>query len=295
MTGGHLVIRRTLAQMQRRALWPGWRNDVRTSCQTYRRGKLPRIGALQLILVEEPFKRLNFDLTGPHPRTRRGSAYILTCLCPFSKWAEAFPVPNNKEAATIARVLVEQIICRFGAPVDGISDLGREVDGAVMREICRLLDVHKWRTSSYYPAGNGVLERFHCTLNSIIGRTISASQQEWDLLLPYVMAAYRASRREATGYSHNYLVMGREVRAPVDLVYGAPTIPHPISFDSYADELVHHLQTAHHIVREELKTAATRYKRQCDTRVKPRRFPVVSWAWYFNPRKHPGRQEKSEI
>jgi len=91
--------------------------------------------------------------------------YILTCLCPFSKWAEAFPVPN-KEAATIARVLVEQIICRFGAPVEGISDRGREVDGAVMREICRLLDIEKWRTSSYHPSGNGVWERFHGTLKS---------------------------------------------------------------------------------------------------------------------------------
>ena len=86
--------------------------------------------------------------------------------------------------------------------------------------------------------------------------------------------------------------MGRDVRAPVDLVYGAPMVPPPISFDSYADELVHRLQTAHHIVREELKTAATRYKRQYDTRVKPHRFPVGSWTWYFNPRKHPGRQEK---
>jgi len=92
------------------------------------------------------------------------------------------------------------------------------------------------------------------------------------------MAAYRASRHEATGYTPNYLGMGREVRAPVDLVYGAPMVPPPTSFDSYADELAHRLQTAHHIVREELKTAATRYKRQYDTRVKPHRFPVGSWA-----------------
>ena len=150
------------------------------------------------------------------------------------------------------------------------------------------MDIDKWRTSSYHPAGNGVLERFHGTLNSIIGRTISATQQEWDLLLPYVMAAYRASRHEATGYTPNYLVMGREV----DIVYGAPMVPPPVSFDSYANELVHRLQTANHIVREELKTAATRYKRQYDARVKPHRFPVGSWTWYFNPRKHPGRQEK---
>ena len=52
---------------------------------------------------------VTFDVTGPHPRSRRGSVYTVTCIDPFSKWAEAFPVPN-KEAPTIARVLVEQIM-----------------------------------------------------------------------------------------------------------------------------------------------------------------------------------------
>jgi len=80
------------------------------------------------MLTGAPFEKLHFNLTGPHPRTRRGSVYIVTCIDPFTKWAEAFPVPN-KEAPTVARVLVEQVICRFGTPIAGISDRGREVDG----------------------------------------------------------------------------------------------------------------------------------------------------------------------
>ena len=35
-----------------------------------------------------------------------------------------------------------------------------------------------------------------------------------------VMAAYRASRLEATGYSLNFLMYAREVRTPIDLVMG---------------------------------------------------------------------------
>ena len=74
--------------------------------------------------------------------------YILTCIDPFSKWAEAFPIPN-KEAATIAHVVVEQVMCRFGCPIACISDRGKEVDGNLMREICCLLDVDKLRTTAY--------------------------------------------------------------------------------------------------------------------------------------------------
>jgi len=70
------------------------------------------------MLASKPFEKLHFDLTGPHPDSHRGSVYILTCIDPFSKWAEAFPIPN-KETTMVARVLVEQVICRFGAPGPG--------------------------------------------------------------------------------------------------------------------------------------------------------------------------------
>ena len=91
MTGGHLGIKRTLDQVRRRAYWRGWRQDVRRFCQQcdecsgYYRGALPRTAPLQPMLAGEPFEKLHFDLTGPHPRSRRGSVYILTCIDPFSK------------------------------------------------------------------------------------------------------------------------------------------------------------------------------------------------------------------
>ena len=119
MGGGHLGIRRTLDQVRRRAFWKSWRQDVRTfclacdACASHHRGVLPKSGPLQPMLAGVPFEKLHFDVTGPHPRSQRGSTYILTCVDPFTKWAEAFPMPN-KEAVTIARILVEQVICRFG-------------------------------------------------------------------------------------------------------------------------------------------------------------------------------------
>jgi len=94
----------------------------------------------------------------------------------FTKWAEAFPL-RNKEAETIAKILVEQVFSRFGAPLSVLSDQGKEVDGRVMREICRLFGIEKLRTTPYKPSTNQV-ERFHRTLNAILGKTVTDHQKD---------------------------------------------------------------------------------------------------------------------
>jgi len=70
-----------------------------------------------------------------------------------------------------------------------------------------------------------------------MGRMIDEHQSDWDVMLRYVMAAYRASQHEVTKFTPNYLVLGRVVRAPVDLMYDVPEIHPPASYASYAEEL----------------------------------------------------------
>ena len=132
--------------------------------------------------------------------------YILTCLDSFTKWAEAFPL-RNKEAETVAKVLVEQVFCRFGTPVSVLSDCGKEVDGNIMRNICLMLEIDKLRTTPYKPSTNQV-ERLHRTINSVLAKTVAENQRDWDIRLSFVMAAYRASRSESTGYTPNMLTLG---------------------------------------------------------------------------------------
>ena len=298
MCGGHLGTRKTMDQVQRRAYWIGWRGDVArfckrcTNCSSYHRGQLPRSAPLRPIIAGAPFERLSIDLTGPHTRSRRGSVYIFTCVDPFTKWAEAYPLPN-KEAATVARVLVEQVFCRLGLPVAVLSDKGKEVDGNLMNEICRLLNIDKMRTTSYKASTNAAVERFHRTLNGMLGRVVDEHQKDWDCWLPYVMAAYRSSRHEATEYTPNYLMMGRDVRAPVDIMYsGIPQDDTARTHDDYVEEVRDRMREAYDIVREHLQSSAVRSKHYYDLRVRPKQFKEGDWVYYFNPRKFQGRQDK---
>lgn len=296
MAGGHLGIRRTLDQVRRRAFWRGWRRDVQIHCRqcdrcaSYHRGSLPKTAPLQPMITGAPFERLSIDTTGPHPITRRKSRFIVSIIDPFSKWAECYPV-HSKEASVIARIVVEQVICRFGTPLSLLSDNAKELDGELMREICKLLDIEKIKTTVYKPSTNAAVERFHRTLNSIIGKLVE-DDRDWDITLPYVMAAYRSSVHEATGYSPNYLILGREVRNPVDLVYDAPEKDSQVTYENYCEEVQNRFQEAYTRVREHLGMAAKRAKRYYDLHVRVKRYHVGDWVRYYDPRKRPGKQDK---
>jgi transposase InsO family protein len=298
MCGGHMGISKTCVQVKRRAYWLCWRADTVRYCRrcpeccSYHRGQLPKTGPLQPIVAGAPFERMSIDLTGPHSRTPRGSVYILTCVDVFTKWTEAFPIPN-KEAAVVARVLVEQVFCRLGVPIALLSDNGNEVDSSIMREVCKLLDIDKLRTTFYKASTNAAIERFHRTLNSMIGKVVNEKQTDWDIWLPYIMAAYRSTRHDTTGYSPNFLTLGREVRAPIDIVLGTGTVPNDgVGYDSFVESVRSRMQDAYELVRTHIGEAAVRNKRYYDVRVRPATYQVGQWVYYFNPRRYKGRQDK---
>ena len=298
-TGGHLGIKRTKKQLQRGAYWTGWAADVEryckrcVECSCYHRCPPKRQGLLQVTTVGEPMERIAIDLTGPHPTSRSSNVYILTVLDLFSKWAEAIPL-RNKEAVTVARALSDVVFSRIGLPIQLLSDNGREFENTLMSELCRLLGIEKLKTTAYKASTNGAVERFHRTLNSMIAKVVAGNQRNWDELLPSVMAAYRSSRHEATGFTPNYLMFGREVRAPIDLVYGIPEeeAQHYDSHDAFVSDKVQKMRDAYKLTREHLGAGAERMKNYYDMRVKPTVFNRNTWVYYYNPRRYVGKSPK---
>ena len=293
---GHFGVQKTKDQVARRFYWNGWKADVERFCRrcprctSYHRGKLAKQGPLKPVLPGAPFERWYIDLTGQHPRSDRGNLWILTCIDSYTKWAEAFAI-KNKEAETIAKVLVEQIFTRFGCPLSILSDQGKEVDGRIMAEVCKLFGIEKLRTTPYKPSTNQV-ERFHRTMNSILAKTVADHHRDWDVRLPYAMAAYRATRHDATGYSPNYLVLHREVRVPVDLMYEVPCNDPVEEYDDFVERVRERTTTAYAKVRQRLRRSAERNKRYYNIGLRPKRFIPGQWVLYFNPRKLRGKQMK---
>jgi len=119
----------------------------------------------------------------------------------------------------------------------------------------------------------------------MLGKVVAENQRDWDVHVPHVVAAYRATIHESTGYSPNYLFLGRENRAPLDIVMGSPTPSdiRPSSANDYVDKRSREMEIAFQLVRTHLKRAAKRQKHYYDMRVRETVFKIGDRVWYFYP------------
>lgn len=299
MSGGHLARRRTAAAIQARAYWPTWSSDLDAylrscvPCARYHRGVIPRHATLQPSLVGENWERVSVDITGPHPLSSRANKYILTLVDHFSKWAEAIPLRNHT-APVVARALVAHVFSRFGAPRQILTDRGSEFESELFSQLMTWMGIDKLRTTVFKPSTNSVVERFHRTLNSMLAKSVSESQRDWDERLPLVLAAYRATPHSSTGFTPNRLFLGREVRLPIDLVMRLPVeeFLSNVSADEYMAKLQCQSAAAFKLAREHLRINAERRKTAYDIKSKGTHFTVGDWVYYWYPRRQKSRSIK---
>ena len=118
----------------------------------------------------------------------------------------------------------------------------------------------------------------------MLGKVVSESQRDWDIKVPAVMAAYRATVHEATGYSPNFLMFGSELRAPIDLVLEGPGDVEYTSPDEFVEAVRLAQREAYALARDQLGKRAERNKHSYDLRARPAHFEVGGWVWYYNSR-----------
>ena len=159
-------------------------------CATHSTGRKVR-PPLTPIPVSGPFDRVGVDVI-QFPKSRKGNQYTVVFVDYLTKWPEVFAVPDQS-SATIARLLVEEIVSRHGVPSEILSDRGRAFLSGLMRELETLLGFHKVNTSAYHPQTDGLVERYNRTLTAMLSKTVEKTGLDWDERLPYVLFTYRAS------------------------------------------------------------------------------------------------------
>ncbi len=87
---------------------------------------------------------------------------------------------------------------------------------------------------------------------------LRGEQNNWDLNLGCLAAAYRATPQASTGLTPNLVMLGREVRLPVEVVYGSKTHSGDViaHYGEYVNQLRKRMQHAHSICRQHLEVAA---------------------------------------
>ena len=297
VTAGHLGVRRTLAGVRARFFWPQMRQFVQSWCEkcdvcaARKFSTKIRKGPMQKYQMGMPMERIALDISGPWPVTRNGNKYILVATDHFTKWSEAWAIPDQ-EAQTVARVFVTQFVSRYGAPMMIHTDQGRNFESKLFKAMCKLLGVKKTRTTAFTPRSNGQVERMNKTISTMIGSYIAENQHVWDENLAMLMMAYRATPQESTGITPNELMLGREVYMPVDVQVGAPEQDAPRDESSYVEELRVHLENAYSLARESLGASAVKQKRQYDLKAIDEPYVKGDLVWLVNKSRRKGKCPK---
>ncbi|MCO5594211.1 hypothetical protein L7F22_048236 [Adiantum nelumboides] len=160
-------------------------------------------------------EKWGIDAIGPLPITSRGKSYILTTMDYLSRWAEAIAV-KQITAKDVAKFVYDEICCKFGVPLEVLSDKGPGFRAILLYFLCAKMKIRHQHTTPYHPQCNGLNERFNGELVQILSKVTEHQGKNWDLELPSALWAYRTSMKTGTGFTPFHLVFGKEAILPVE-------------------------------------------------------------------------------
>ena len=134
---GHMGIDKTFDALRLKYYWPNMYKelyDYVNNCVTCQTRSLKKVQPplQETDIPPFPFAKVGLDLSGPYPKTLSGNKYIIGFVDWYSGWCEAFAVPD-KTAENVAHLLLDEIIPRFGTPLEIVTDNGTENVNQVMK------------------------------------------------------------------------------------------------------------------------------------------------------------------
>ena len=167
-------ISKTTEKLKSQFHWMSMSTHVRSHiqkcpvCNRFKKSKRPK-ASLQNYTVGHPMMaRIVLDIIGPLPRSKKHNQYILVIGDHFSRWMEAYPLPNQMAVKVAEKLINEFIAARLGVPLEVHTDQGRNFESFLFKEVYSLFDVKKTRSTPYRLPPNGLIEKLNLTLENMI-------------------------------------------------------------------------------------------------------------------------------
>ncbi|XP_050440014.1 uncharacterized protein LOC126845402 [Adelges cooleyi] len=156
----------------------------------------------------------------------KGNTYCLIVVDRFSRWPDAFSIPDIK-TETVIQALFAGWIARHGAPDYVTTDQGGQFESTAFNKFAAALGAKRIRTTAYHPTANGLVERLHRPLKA----AIRANETErWVEVLPLILLGFRASIKEDLGVTPAKMVYGATLRLPGDFLHTNRKDVDPVTF-----------------------------------------------------------------
>ena len=231
----HHGVVRIKQQLCKLYWWPKMDAEVLSAirscqlCQLNDKTVKPRPDPLQPVpLPDGPWQEVSVDIVGPFDIAPPECRYAITLTDYYSKWPEvAFTHTITTEAVI---TFLSTVFSRHGNPLSIVTDNGVQFTSAAFAAFLQERQIRHHRSSLYYPAANGQIERFNRVLKQTVQLAIQ-QQQPWKPAVTDFLHVYRATPHATTGTSPFQLLHGRPMRTKLTLLPPASTPPAPTLTD----------------------------------------------------------------
>ena len=266
INGSHFGKDRTYYKIRDRYFWSGMYQDVVNhvkSCPNCSINKCSRRkpnGHLNSVNPPEGvWENLAMDFVGPITPSSSGQKYILVITDLLSKYVIAKGTRDNS-ALSAAKVLVEEVILKFGSPNQILTDNGSHFTADLFNQITSLCGVCHVFTTPYNPQSNGVCERFNATMCGSLASICNSRRTNWNEQLSRIVFSYNTTRHSTTKFTPFEMMFGRLCKLPFDLPKRTTIIePH-----QYVKELREYLTSIKHSARTNIEQMQIKSKKRYD-------------------------------
>jgi hypothetical protein len=231
--------------------------------------------------------RWALDVAGPFPVADGGEGYVIAALEYVTRYAVAKCVTQHT-AESVASFLMEDVVLKFGAFRELLTDGAPEMVGKVIEQLIVLLQAEQTNPVPYRPQMIGLVERFHRSWKDCVATFMASNaQNDWNLWVKFAVYAYNSARHSTVALTPNELMMGRRLRAPNELLRRTE-VTEAGELTPYHEQLLQALERSHECAEAARVKEQARQARYYNRRVRQKRtFGVGDRVWVYNPPRGP--------
>lgn len=205
---GHRGMNELKTSLSNNYYWPNMNDDIIKyidKCETCNKNKYdrhpPPIKFSLTPTAMKPFEHVHIDIF------RIGSSPHLTILDAFSRYGQAYALPNITGTSVISALIT--FFTHHGLPLKITTDCGTEFKNYDLSDFCKLHKIELHYTSSKNSTSNAPVERFHSTLAEHI-RCIKEDKKtlSTDQVIKYALLCYNNSIHSVTKYTPFEIIKG---------------------------------------------------------------------------------------
>ena len=173
---------------------------------------------------------MGLELSGPHPTTTTGNAWLIVFTDHFSKQVHLAAAPGNDinplSAERVAEIFFSTVVKHHGLPDVIVSDRGSQWLSAFWTKVFELCGTRLRFSTAYHPQTDGASERAIRTVVDSIRCCLDGLHEKWDTHLDAIELAFNSSQHASTGMTPLEIVYGFNPRLPLDLGHPRDDAPH---------------------------------------------------------------------